>query len=296
MNAIRKVLPLLSILLLVFGMLAASYQPGLAAAETAATCKQWHTVQRGEYLSAIARMYRTDWRTLAELNNLKDSNKIYPGQKLCVSTTGSGTVVTPDYSGSVRVYAYRVKEDVSVTLRGKNLTASTRYTIYLGKYGTDFSKAIQAGWATTDKNGAFETTLVIPSKLVDVMMIAVSIYSKAGDTASNWFVNATAEGNTGGIGAPPLGFKVTSVKKDAWIKIQTSNLLANVPFDVYMGRAGSKGVEGFKVGTLFSTKGGSVKETFEIPANLQGKSRIDLRLENKTLGIAVYLTVENKTN
>src|SRR3990172_1937525 len=165
MNATRKVLPLLSILLLVFGMLAASYQPGFAAAETAATCKQWHTVQRGEYLSAIARMYRTDWRTLAELNNLKDPNKIYPGQKLCVSTTGSGTVVVPGNSGSVRVYAYRVKEDMSVTLRGKNFTTSTRYTIYLSKYGADFSKAILVGHVSTDRSGAFETTLAIPSKL-----------------------------------------------------------------------------------------------------------------------------------
>ncbi|HSF81916.1 MAG TPA: LysM domain-containing protein [Anaerolineales bacterium] len=295
MNAPRKALPIVSILILVFGMLAASFQPGFAATETAA-CKQWHTVQRGEYLSMIAKMYNTDWRTLAEINNLKDPSRIYPGQKLCVSTTSGGSVVVPDTSGSGRVYAYHVKEDVSVTLRGKNLSASTRYTIYLSKYGADFSKAILTGWASTDKYGSFEVTLNIPSKLADIMLLSVSVYSKAGDKASNWFVNATAEGNTGGTGMLPLSFKITSVKKDAWVKIQTTNLLANVPFDVYLGKAGSKGVEGFKVGTLLSSKGGSVKETYEIPANLQGKGKFDIRLENKMLGIAVYLTVENKTN
>lgn len=294
MNAKRKALSITSILILVLGMLLVSFQSGLAAAELA-SCKQWHTVQRGEYLSMIAKMYGTDWQTLAKINDLKDPNKLYPGQKLCVSTTGS-VVVTPEPSGSVRVYAYRVKEDVDVTLRGKGLTANTRYTIYLSKYGADFSKAILAGWAMTDKYGAFEKTLNIPGKLVDIPVLSVSLYSKAGDKASNWFVNATAEGNTGGIGSAPLSFKVISVKRDAWIKIQTSNLLANVPFEVYMGKAGSKGVEGFLVGTLLSNKGGSVKETYEIPANLEGKAKIDLRLENKLLGIAVYLTIENKNS
>lgn len=293
MNTLKKVLPTISVLFLVFSMLAASFQPAYAAAE-AATCKQWHTVQRGEYLSMIAKMYKTDWRTLAEINSLKDPNRIYPGQYLCVSTSGSVSVVAPDYSGSMRVYASEVKEDVSVTLRGKNLTASTRYTIYLNKYGADLSKAIIAGWVTTDKYGQFETTLSLPAKLNDVSKIAVSIFSKAGDKASNWFVNATAEGNTGGVGIQPLSFKVISAKEDAWVKIQTSNLLANVRFDVYMGKAGSKGVEGFKVGTLYSTKGGSVKETYDIPANLQGRSKIDVRLENTSLGIIVYLTIENK--
>jgi len=293
MNAYRKVIPIVSIFFLVFSMLAASFQPASAAAN--ATCNQWHTVQRGEYLSLIAKMYKTDWKTLAEINSLKDPSRIYTGQILCVSTTGSGSVVVPGSSTSLRIYASKVKEDVSVTLRGKSLTASTRYTIYLSKYGADFSKAIVAGWASTDKNGSFETTLSIPKKLVDVGIITVSIFSKAGDKASNWFVNASADGNTGGIGFTSLSFKVLSVKEDNWIKIQTSNLIANLRFDVYMGKAGSKGVEGFKVGTLVSSKGGSVKQTYEIPANLQGRSKIDLRLENKTLGIYYYLTIENKT-
>ena len=55
----------------------------------------------------------------------------------------------------------------------------------------------------------------------------------------------------------------------------------------------SKGVKGIKVGTLRDDEGGSLKATFDIPSELVGKSKIDIRLENKSLGIVTYLTFEN---
>jgi len=294
MNTIRRIHPIFVSILVLFGLLGATFQPAFASAEALATCQQWHTVQRGEYLSSIAKLYNTDWPTLAEINNLKDPSRIYPGQKLCVSMTGTGTVVVPQ-TGSVRVYAKSVKEDTSVTLVGRYLTASTRYTIYLNRYGADASKAILTGWASTDKFGAFQITYTVPKKLIDVPMLSVSIYSKAGDSASNWFVNATAEGNTGGIGAPSIGINIQSVKKDQTVKIQATNLIANVTYNVYIGKVGSKGVGGVLVGTLMSEKGGSLKATMEIPGKVQGKAQFDIRIESQRLGMYVYQTVSNKT-
>jgi hypothetical protein len=67
MNAVRKISIILFSLAIMFGLVAASFIPASAATDTASTCKQWHTVKRGEYLSMIARMYDTDWRTLARV-------------------------------------------------------------------------------------------------------------------------------------------------------------------------------------------------------------------------------------
>jgi hypothetical protein len=281
-------------LAIMFGLVAASFLPASAAVDTASTCKQWHTVKRGEYLSMIARMYDTDWRTLAEINDLADPSRIYAGQKLCVSFSDSGStpVVTPAPSSGVRVSAISVEEDQFVTLQAKKLAANSRYSVYLSKYGTYPAGAFSMGSVLTDKYGAFTKTYRIPGKLVDIAKIAINL-SNGRDATSNWFINATADGNTGGEGAPAFSFSISSVDADEWVKIRTSNLPANVTFDVLMGKSGSKGVNGIKVGTLADEDGGSLRATFDIPSQLQGRSKLDIRLENKALGISYYLTFEN---
>jgi LysM repeat protein len=295
MNAVRKISIILFSLAIMFGLVAASFLPTSAATDTASTCKQWHTVKRGEYLSMIARMYDTDWRTLAEINDLDNPSRIYPGQKLCVSVSGSGSgspVETPAPGTGVRVTALEVEEDQYVTLQGKKMVANSRYTIYLSKYGAYPTGAIFMGSVLTDKNGAFTKTYRIPSKLVDIAKIAIHL-SNGRDATSNWFINATAEGNTGGEGAPEFSFSISSVEEGEWVRIRTSNLPANVTFDVRMGKAGSKGVNGIKVGTLRDEDGGSLRATFDIPSQWQGRSKIDIRIENKALGIYDYVTFEN---
>jgi hypothetical protein len=294
MNAVRKISIILFSLAIMFGLVAASFLPASAAADTASTCKQWHTVKRGEYLSMIARMYDTDWRTLADINDLSNPSRIYPGQKLCVSVDESGStpVVTPAPGSGVRVSALSVEEDQYVTLQGKKLVANSRYSVYLSKFGAYPSGAIFMGSVLTNKYGAFTRTYNIPGKLVDIAKIAINL-SNGRDATSNWFINATAEGNTGGEGAPAFSFSISSVEEDEWVKIRTSNLPANVTFDVLMGKSGSKGVNGIKVGTLADDDGGSVRATFDIPSQLQGRSKLDIRLENKSLGISYYLTFKN---
>ena len=55
-----------------------------AAAQPAATGKV-HTVQRGESLSVIARKTKVPVKTLMEINDLKNANRIYPGMQLRLS-------------------------------------------------------------------------------------------------------------------------------------------------------------------------------------------------------------------
>lgn len=61
-------------------------------------CVQYHTVQRGETLYRIARLYGTTYQALQRLNNLPNANRIRVGQRLCVkadATTPGDPVVKP---------------------------------------------------------------------------------------------------------------------------------------------------------------------------------------------------------
>jgi LysM repeat protein len=47
-------------------------------------CTQYYTVQRGDWLSSIARRFGTTWQAIANLNGIRHPNLIYAGQVLCV--------------------------------------------------------------------------------------------------------------------------------------------------------------------------------------------------------------------
>jgi LysM repeat protein len=79
----RKILFSFLVLVLAFTSLAA--RPAAAQGTSSAlVCTTYHIVQRGEYLSQIAKRFGVSWRWLAEINNLANPNRIFPGQKLCV--------------------------------------------------------------------------------------------------------------------------------------------------------------------------------------------------------------------
>lgn len=66
--------------------------------QTVAGCTQYHTVQRGENLYRIARLYGTTYQALQRLNDLANANRIRVGQRLCVqanATTPDAPVVNP---------------------------------------------------------------------------------------------------------------------------------------------------------------------------------------------------------
>lgn len=208
----------------------------------------------------------------------------------------SALMVQPAYAAAPlgRVYASEVVEDKTVTLVGSNLAANTRYDVFLSRYGKYPAKAYRVGFALTDEKGTFTKTFKIPGKLVDIPKIGVNLVGRFGDAAVNWFINATSSKNVPGEGSPAFSFKVTSIKPGQSVKIKTVNLPANVTFDVRMGKAGSKGINGTLVGEFRSSKGGSITGTFDIPDALENRSQIDVRVENQSLGISFYVTIKNK--
>lgn len=302
MSALKKFSLLLIAMSLMIGALGATTRSAVASStgEVTVNCRLWHSVKVGETLTTIAGRYETNWRRIAELNGVQSSKDLYPGQKLCIFTTGSvGTItdtITPvvisDSTLSQKVYASNVEEDKFVTLVGKNLIGNTRYNVYLSWMGSRITQAIPVGNVLTDKAGTFTATYKIPKTLVDRMKLYIYLTNGRGDSASNWFINATAKGSTGGVGMATPTLNVAEAKKGQ-VQIKVSNLPAQVPFEVYIGKAGSKGIGGVKVGTVKNNDGGGLKATFEIPSSLDDRSKLDIRLENKPLGIAAYMTFDN---
>jgi hypothetical protein len=158
----------------------------------------------------------------------------------------------------------------------------------------NYAPLIVVGVVTSDKNGAFKVTYNIPKKLIDVSKVNVTIVSTLGKRYSNWFYNATLEGNTGGVSAAAITIAVDSSKINKWVKIKVSNLPVKMVFDVIIGKEGSKGINGVKVGTISVSKTGSIVASFDIPSQYVDRAKLDIRLENKPYGIESHLTFANK--
>lgn len=292
MNARKKITTIILAVFVLLTLVAAAPTPAM---ELVAGCKQTHTVVGGEYLSKIATLYGVNWYDLATLNKLADANLIYPGQVLCISVTTVPVVPTPisQPTGSVRVSASAAVEDKSVTLKGKLLDANSSYTVYMSNYKLAVPVNILAGVANTDASGNFTQTFSIPKALTDVALIRVYLINSRGDSTSNWFINTTASGNLGGFGSSALTISIDDVKEDDWVKITVNNLPANVTFDVIIGKAESEGNGGYFVGHIHSTSGGKVTATFDLPAELLDRSKLDILVENDAVNMSAFKTFDN---
>lgn len=62
---------------------------------TVSYASEIYVVKKGDALYKIAAKYNTTWQELAKINNIKNPNRIYPGQKLIVSAQKQETVTIP---------------------------------------------------------------------------------------------------------------------------------------------------------------------------------------------------------
>ena len=297
MNIVRKSTLILMVIIVVLGMVSFTYLPVNAAVDSIPNCTRWHTVQRGEYLVKIAELYETKWNVLVQINNITTPNLIIPGQKLCVLNSKfspNPPTLVPTNTSNAKVVALNVKEDQYVSLQGKNLAAKSRYDIYLGKYKADPIYRYLVGSIFTDETGSFKGTYSIPKKLYDVLKIRVSITNPtSGVSNSNWFINTTDSGYTGGMGSPELSISVQSVNKSDWVKVKTNHLPANVSFNVFMKKHGAPDRKAILVGTLRDTKGGSIEAIFNIPESFKEHSKLEIFAVNNALNMIEYAPFDN---
>lgn len=298
MSTFRKVISLVSILsILGFAM-------GFAAAPaSAAACTQFHTVQKGEYLVKIAKIYGVDWKTIAEINNIKSPWTIYPGQVLCISENGTTPPppAPPGYTGFPTFSILSVVVDEEVTVQAYNLPPNDKFDVRMGPMGTKGIGGVKVDTVSSGSGGAKQFTFDIPASLEGANQIAVRMQSPtSGFFAYNWFFNNTS--GTGGV--PPVAppgysgfptFSILSVVKDTSVTVQALNLPSNDSFVVTMGPMGTKGIGGIQVATVDAGTGGSKQFTFTVPAALKGSFQIAVRMQSPTSGFFAYNWFFNNT-
>lgn len=111
-------------------------------------CASFHTVQRGETLSRIARSYGFTTSQLAALNGIANPNRIYVGQSLCIGERGSdgsvgGTSYTVQSGDTLSRIARRFGVEMTVLARVNGITNANR--IYVGQVLTIPDFTIQTG-------------------------------------------------------------------------------------------------------------------------------------------------------
>jgi len=187
----RSVQTLVKISLVVFilaVMIFPAMQPALAA-----TCTQYHTVKRGENLYRIGLQYGVSWKVLAEINDLDNPRIIYPGQKLCISTSGSPT--NPPVKDKIPTFVIlSVVRDQSVTIKTNNFPANETFDVRMGAMGTRGVNGIKVDQISSGSGDELTLTFNIPASLQGSQQIAIRLESPgSGYYSFNWFHNRTAK-------------------------------------------------------------------------------------------------------
>lgn len=125
----RKFLLALTAILVVVGGFAGSLQSA-SAQDFAAACAQYHTIQRGETLYRISQRYNTSVANLQSLNGIRDANRIYAGQTLCVAVSAAKTHTVAAGETLTRIARYY---GVSMTVLAQVNNITNVNLIYVGQ-------------------------------------------------------------------------------------------------------------------------------------------------------------------
>jgi len=155
----------------------------------AATCTQWYTVRPGNTLSSIGRAFGVSWTYLAKINHIPNPSKIYTGQVLCVSTTGSGT--TPVVTSFPYFFIQSVSRNNTVTIKAHNYPLNTKFNVLMAPRGNQAIGGIFVTSFNTGNSHSFVKTFTIPAQLHGVGQIAIRTQGSV-FFAYNWFWNNTA--------------------------------------------------------------------------------------------------------
>jgi hypothetical protein len=216
------------------------------------------------------------------------------------TTTSTGTTVTttiPTFSIT------SVVVDSKVTISTANFPANDTFNVLMNTMGTLGIGGTQVTTVNSGAGGSQSFTFDIPSGLYGLKQIAIRLESPtSGFFSYNWFNNntsgssgtGTGTGTTTGSEIVPT-FSITSVSKDNTVTITTTGLTANKSYDVYMNTFGTAGIGGTLVTTVSSGSGGVQTYTFSIPSNLDGLSRIAIRVVNPSSGFFGYNWFWNST-
>lgn len=304
MKRFRHLFLLLVVVAILVSTLGFSFQPAQAA-----SCQYYHTVKRGQSLSSIGAWYGVSWKSIAEANGIKAPWTIYTGQVLCIPYGGkyNNNYSYVSYSPTWKDWTFSVigvVEDTSVTIQTAHFPDNMLYSAEIGCPNCGLA-AVKVADVDSDAGGSFRKVFAIPAAFAGVSSLWVRLTQvNNGDNVQVTFNNATVYGSKGQYPVYDSSYKyysyiptisIVSVVRNSSVTFKTHNYPANKTFEVYMGRMGTRGVDGIYVGSFNSGTGASQTLTFNIPSELYGKHQISIRAESTTGGWYSYNWFYNNT-
>ena len=149
-------------------MVLALFAAALPGPAAAATCKFKHKVKAGESLIIIANLYQTDWKEIADANDLKEPYALTVGQVLCIpdgKAPGSDPESGTEEGSEPSLVGYPAFMHVLVEV--KNYPKLKVYNVKVGDgpNGKATSTFFKVGRLKTDKTGNYEGYFRLPREL-----------------------------------------------------------------------------------------------------------------------------------
>ncbi|MBL8057257.1 MAG: LysM peptidoglycan-binding domain-containing protein [Anaerolineales bacterium] len=118
-----------------------------------------------------------------------DASLTQPTTAPGTGTSQPGPVKTPTF----RITA--VVKDQTVSIQTADFPAGQKFTVRMGKIGTQAVNGVAVTTTESGQGGAFTATYTIPAELRGQSQIAIRLESQAGYFSYNWFWNNTAAAN-----------------------------------------------------------------------------------------------------
>jgi LysM repeat protein len=299
--SLKKMTMIILALIILVGVAGFTARPAQAA-----NCSYYHIVRPGESLYWIGRYYGYSWTYLAQYNGISNPRLIYPGQRICLP---SGTARV-SYKGSYYYpwsYAItKVVPDDTIQIKTSHLPSNVLMDARMGRYVQGGYEWENVGQLDTDAGGSIFATFNIPPSFAGesrIIMRLVQTKQKGNvvvdrPTPNVWTAPAYRRPGYGGRyyyygGIPTIW--IVSVVRNSEVTFRTNNFPPGLTFDVLMGPMGTRGVNGYHVGTLNSGSGGVMDATYPIPGPLYNHRQISIRTQNLPTGYYSYNWFYNNT-
>jgi hypothetical protein len=311
MRTFRRFTMVLLALIILFGAVGFSSQPAQASG-----CWRIHVVSYGESLSWIGRWYGVNWHAIAQANGLRYPYTIYPWQRLCIPSVYYPPYPprpyppAPVYGWSFRVVG--VVKDNNVTIQAYNFPSNVLFKLAMRDTAGGSWETISPG-LDTGRGGNFKAEIPIPASLHGHPSLSLRLTQEKKNgkvfTQSQGFSNIDWWAGAGGAASKvyPIYFPgpyywgniptiwIASVVRNSTVTFYTYNYPAGLDFQVLMSYMGTRGINGYYVGTFNSGAGGTMAVTMPIPPQLYNLYQISIRTQNLWTGYYSYNWFYNNT-
>ena len=197
-----------------------------------------------------------------------------------------------------------VTENDRVSIQTFNFPPNRPFDVRMGDFISLGVDGIVVDRITTSTAASQVFTFEIPSELHSSDRIAIRLDSSAhGFYSFNWFFNIDYGSHDedflqellDNVDQPDPIIQVITVKKDSFFTLEGSRFPTGEDFDVLVGKYGTQGILGIKVGTLTPKSDGTIIETFDIPEELRSEDRIAVRVESTKSDIFAHTSFTNET-